>query len=71
MEYRIAQNVGGIKLWRISKILHWQRKLWRITYFGDLAEMSDGHQETGVGGVKLWRISENNEKIYLHYTKRK
>ena len=27
--YHIAQN-GGVKLWQISKILHWQKKLWQI-----------------------------------------
>ena len=43
--YRIARNVGGVKL-RISKILHWRRKLWRITYFGDQAEISGGRRET-------------------------
>ena len=33
--YRIAQNVGGVKLWRISKILHWRKNFgesptWKI-----------------------------------------
>ena len=43
--YRIARNVGGVKLWRINEILHWRRKLWRITYFGDQVEMSGGRRE--------------------------
>ena len=42
IDYRIARNVGGVKLWRINEILHWRRKLWRITYFG---EMSGGRRE--------------------------
>ena len=43
--YRIARNVGGVKLWRINEILHWRRKLWRITYFGDQVKMSGGRRE--------------------------
>ena len=43
--YRIARNIGGVKLWRINEILHWRRKLWRITYFGDQVEMSGGRRE--------------------------
>ena len=45
--YRIARNVGGVKLWRINEILYWRRKLWRITYFGDhdQVEMSGGRRE--------------------------
>ena len=37
--YRIARSVGGVKLWRISKILHWRKKRWRITNLGDQAEI--------------------------------
>ena len=44
-EYRVARNVGGVKLWRINEILHWRRKLWRKIYFGDQVEMSGGCRE--------------------------
>ena len=37
--YRIARNIGGVKLWRISKILHWRKKLWRIANLEDQAEI--------------------------------
>ena len=53
--YRIARNVGGVKLWRISKILHWRKKLWRITNL-------EKFRPPGASGgptVKLWRISAN------------
>ena len=33
--YRIARNVGGVKLWRINKTLHWRKKLWRIANLED------------------------------------
>ena len=30
-EYRILENFGGGKLWRMGKTTNWQKKHWRIS----------------------------------------
>ena len=49
ISYHIVRNNCGIKLWRISKILH--------SYFGEFGS----HQP----GIRLWRISANNKRLIL------
>ena len=55
MLYRIARNVCGVKLWRISKNIALAKKLWRIANLG-INQKFRLPDESGGPGVKLGRI---------------
>ena len=49
-------NVGGIKLWQISKNIALVKKLWQITNLGDQAEILGHLMQTAGRKLKLWWI---------------
>ena len=65
--YRIARNVGGEKLlWRISKILHWQKNLGELPTL-KIKQKFRPPAASGGPTVKLWQISTNIKKLNQDY----
>ena len=56
--YCIVRNVGGIKLWRISKISHWRKNFGELPTW-KIKQKFRPPDASGGPTVKLWQISTN------------